>query len=63
MNEIIKLLYIEYDIDTCKEFINHTIFTMKYLLCIGFSIGIKDCVLDDRYEIEYGISKSLMKEK
>lgn len=64
MNEIIKLLYIEYDIDTCKEFINHIQFlAMKYLLCIGFSIGIKDCVLDDRYEIEYGISKSLMKAK
>ena len=47
-----------------KEFINHIQFlAMKYLLYTGFSIGIKDCILENRFNIEYGITKSLMKAK
>lgn len=64
INYIIKLLYIEYSIDHAKEFVNNIQFlTMKYLLYIGFSIGIKDCILEDRFNIEYSITKSLMKAK
>lgn len=64
VNKIISLLYLEYGVDKCKEFINNVQFmVMEYLLCIGFTIGIKDCVLEDRKEIDYGITKSLMKAK
>ena len=64
MNTIIKLLYIEYGVEICKRFINHIQFVaMKYLLCVGFSIGIGDCILENRYDIEYGVTKSLMKAK
>ena len=64
MNFIIKLLYIEYGFESSKEFINNIQFiAMKYLLYTGFSIGIEDCILEDRFDIEYGITKSLMKAK
>ena len=64
MNAIIKLLYIEYGVESSKKFINHIQFiAMKYLLCVGFSIGIGDCILENRYDIEYGVTKSLMKAK
>lgn len=64
VNKIISTIHLEYDIDTCKKFINNVQFlAISYLSCTGFTIGIKDCVLEDRKDIDYGITKSLMKAK
>jgi len=64
MNKIISLLYLEYSVERVKEFINDIQFiAMAYLLQIGFTIGIKDCLLDSRKDIDYTISKSYMKAK
>ena len=63
LNKIIEMLYIEYDVDTCKKFINQTQFlAIKYLECDSFSVGIKDCILHND-NIQYSIEKSLMKAK
>jgi len=64
MNKIISILYLEYSVERVKEFINDIQFlAMAYLLQIGFSIGIKDCILESRKDIDYTISKSYMKAK
>lgn len=64
MNKIISLLYLEYSVERVKEFINDIQFiAMAYLLQIGFTIGIKDCLLESRKDIDYTISKSYMKAK
>ena len=63
LNKIIEMLYIEYDVNTCKKFINQTQFlAIKYLECDSFSVGIKDCILHND-NIQYSIEKSLMKAK
>ena len=64
INKIISLLYLEYDNEVCKVFINNIQFLgNKYLLYHSFSVGMKDCILNDKKEIEYCISKSLVKAK
>ena len=64
MNKIISLLYLEYSIERVKEFINDIQFlAMSYLLQVGFSIGIKDCILESREDIDYTITKSYVKAK
>lgn len=65
VNRIINLLYMEYDVKTCEHFINNVQYLgNKFLLHYGFSIGIKDCIIfQNKQEIEYSISKSLMKAK
>ena len=64
VNKIISTIHLEYDIETCKKFINNVQFmAISYLSCSGFTIGIKDCILEDRKDIDYGITKSLMKAK
>ena len=64
VNEIVSLLYMEYDVDTCKNFINNVQFMVcSYLLQIGFTISIGDCILNDRSTIETSVTKSLIKAK
>lgn len=64
INKIINLLVLEYDAKTCQNFINNIQYLgNKYLQYAGFSIGIEDCFLNDRNEIDYCISKSLLKAK
>ena len=64
INKIINLLYLEYNSEICKSFINNIQYVAnKYLEYVGFSVGIKDCLIDNRNEIDYCISKSLLKAK
>lgn len=64
INKIINLLVLEYDAKTCQNFINNIQYLgNKYLQYAGFSIGIEDCFLNDRNEIDYCMSKSLLKAK
>ena len=64
INKIISLLMLEYDKNECKKFINNIQYIgNKFLLFWSFSIGIKDCLIEDRKQIDYCISKSLLKAK
>jgi DNA-directed RNA polymerase beta' subunit len=62
VNDLVGLLYLEYDSQIAKEFINNVQFVAtNYLLVTGFTVGIKDCILNDRENIESSVSKSLVK--
>ena len=64
INKIISLLYIEYGPNICEKYINNIQYLgNEFLLYHGFSIGIKDSMIQSKKEIEYCISKSLVKAK
>ena len=63
LNKIISLLYLEYNVETAKNFVNNIQFmAINYLLTCSFTIGIKDCILP-KTNIQYDISKALIKAK
>ena len=63
LNKIICLLYLEYNVDVAKNFVNLIQFmAIHYLLTCSFTIGIKDCILR-KTNIQYNISKALIKAK
>lgn len=63
LNKLVELFYIEYDIETCKNFINQVQFlAVAFLEHHSFSVGIQDCFLE-KENIQYSIEKSLMKAK
>lgn len=62
VNDLVGLLYLEYDSITAKNFINNVQYVAShYLMVIGFTVGIQDCILHDRENIESSVSKSLIK--
>ena len=67
MNKIISLLYLEFheDINVVKQFINNIQFLAnEYLLYHGFSIGLKDCLINNKKEtVESTVQKAIMKAK
>ena len=67
LNKIISLLYLEFhqDIKIVKQFINNVQFLgNEYLLFHGFSIGLKDCLINNKKEtVENTIQKAIMKAK
>lgn len=67
LNKIISLLYLEFhqDIQIVKQFINNVQFLgNEYLLFHGFSIGLKDCLINNKKEtVESTIQKAIMKAK
>lgn len=64
INKIINLLYIEYGSSVCEKYINNIQYIgNEFLLYDGFSIGIKDSIIESKKEIEYCISKSILKAK
>lgn len=67
LNKIITLLYLEFhqDIKIVKQFINNVQFLgNQYLLFHGFSIGLKDCLIDNKKEtVESTVQKAIMKAK
>lgn len=63
LNKIISILYLEYDVETCKSFINNVQFLVcEFLLRTSFTIGIGDCILK-KNNIKHTVSKALMKAK
>lgn len=68
INKIISLLYLDYqNIDIVKEFINNVQFlSYAFLLYHGFSIGLQDCMIDNKNgkeTIQKTVQKSIMKAK
>tara|TARA_B100001248_G_C27398526_1_gene467746 strand:+ start:3990 stop:6692 length:2703 start_codon:yes stop_codon:yes gene_type:complete len=64
LNEIISKLYLEYDVETSKKFINNVQFiASEFLMITSFTIGIKDCIIENENDIQFMIKKSLMKGK
>ena len=67
LNKIISLLYLEFhqDIQIVKQFINNVQFLgNEYLLFHGFSIGLKDCLINNKKEtVESTVQKAIMKAK
>ena len=64
INKIISLLYMEYGSEICEKYINNIQWIgNEFLLYHGFSIGIKDSIIQSKKEIEYSISKALIKAK
>lgn len=63
INKMISILYVEYGAERAKQFINQTqCLAIAYLFYTGFSIGIKDCIIESSNDfIQYEIRKSLMK--
>ena len=60
-NCIIQLLHKEYGEDEAVKFINNVQFlAYAYILLVGFSIGIKDCVVKERTAIKRVITKCIM---
>ena len=64
LNEIISKLYLEYDVETSKQFINNVQFiASEFLMITSFTIGIRDCIIENENDIQFMIKKSLMKGK
>jgi DNA-directed RNA polymerase beta' subunit len=63
LNKIISNLYLEYNVEVCKTFVNNVQFlACQFLLKTSFTIGISDCILNNN-NIDHTVSKSLMKAK
>ena len=63
-NSIITLLYHEYGEMRCSQFLNEVQFlTNNFLLWHGFSIGVGDCKVTKKDEIQNNISKAFIKAK
>ena len=61
---LITTLYQEYGEETCIQFINDVQFlSTQYLMKVGFSVGISDCIVTKKDEIQTKISKSFLKAK
>lgn len=61
---LITLLYQEYGENVCIEFLNDVQYLAnQYLLLIGFSVGISDCIVTKKDEIQTMISRSFLKAK
>ena len=61
---LITLLYHEYGEDVCSKFLNEVQFlTNHFLLWHGFSIGVGDCKVTKKDEIQNNISKAFIKAK
>lgn len=61
---LVTTLYQEYGEDVCVRFINDVQFlSTQYLLRVGFSIGISDCLVTKKDEIQTCISRSFLKAK
>lgn len=60
-SSLITLLYKEYGQERCIEFLDNVQFlTNAYILRYGFSVGIKDCEVTRRTEIEDTIARSFL---
>lgn len=63
-SSFITLFYHEYGEQFCMKFINNVQFlAIKYILHHGFSIGMGDCIITKKDEINHVISKSFIKAK
>jgi DNA-directed RNA polymerase II subunit RPB1 len=61
---LITTLFQEYGETVCVEFINDVQFlSNQYLLRVGFSVGISDCLVTKKDEIQAKISRSFLKAK
>lgn len=61
---LVTTLYQEYGEKVCIEFINDVQYlSNQYLLRVGFSIGISDCLVTKKDEIQTCISRSFLKAK
>jgi len=61
---LITLFFHEYGEETCIDFINHVQFlSHKYLLWTGFTVGLSDCIVTKKDEIQKKISMSFVKAK
>ena len=61
-NSIIQVLHKEYDENICMDFLNNIQFITNGWLChYGFSIGVKDCVLNDEKNTEEMIQKTVIR--
>lgn len=63
-SSFITLLYHEYGEERCLEFMNNVQFiAIQYLLHVGFSIGMGDCIITKQEEINHAISRAFIKAK
>jgi len=63
-NSIITLLYHEYGENVCSKFLNEIQFLTNFFLAWhGFSIGVGDCKVTKKDEIQSNISKAFIKAK
>lgn len=61
---LVTVLFQEYGEEVCGGFLNDVQFLAnRYLLKVGFSIGVSDCVVTKKDEIQTTISRSFMKAK
>ena len=61
---LVTTLYQEYGETVCVEFLNDVQFlSNQYLLKVGFSVGISDCLVTKKDEIQAKISRSFLKAK
>jgi len=61
---LISLIFHEYGKDRCQRFLNEVQFlTNHFLIWYGFSIGIEDCKVTKKDEIQRNISKAFIKAK
>lgn len=61
-DSILKLLHCEYSLEECMQFLDSVQFLAnRFLVHRGFSVGISDCVVTQKEEIDNVISKALLK--